>query len=163
MAPDDEGYLSCPSGQPDMQDARIFGVIGGTPAEPRVAYLKKKAEVTPDMLAQLGDLDPTQVFRYAARCESGRCAQYEDGRCSLARRVVGLLPPVVEDLPSCQIRDTCRWYREEAGAACLRCPQVVTLVPQDQNALRQAAYKAAAKPPTQNGCDMDSRLIGGQP
>jgi len=137
-----ESEMSCPSGQPDMQDARIFGVISGTPAQPRVAYLKKKAQVTAEMLAELGDVDPTQVFRYAAKCESGRCAQYENGRCSLAQRIVSLLEPVVADLPSCQIRDTCRWFAEEGGQACLRCPQVVTLVPSDQNALRQAAYKA---------------------
>jgi hypothetical protein len=138
----DESRLSCPSAQPDMQDARIFGVIGGTAAAPRVAYLKKKAEVTPQMLGQLDGLDPTRVFRYSARCESGRCAQYENGRCSLAQRIVTLLEPVVSDLPSCQIRDTCRWFAEEGGQACLRCPQVVTLVPSDQNALRHAAYKA---------------------
>ena len=138
----DEARLSCPSAQPDMQDARIFGVIAGTAAEPRVAYLKKKAEVGPELMAQLGGLDPTQVFRYAARCENGRCAQYEGGRCSLAQRIVSFLEPVVSDLPSCQIRDTCRWFAEEGGAACLRCPQVVTLVPSDQNALRAAAIKA---------------------
>ena len=140
----DEARLSCPSAQPDMQDARIFGVIAGTPAEPRVAYLKRKAQVTPQMLEQLDGLDPTQVFRYAARCENGRCAQYEGGRCSLAQRIVALLPPVVSDLPSCQIRDTCRWFAEEGGASCVRCPQVVTLVPSDQNALRAAALKEDA-------------------
>ena len=140
----DEARLSCPSAQPDMQDARIFGVIAGTPAEPRVAYLKKQAQVTPAMLDQLEGLDPTRVFRYAARCENGRCAQYEGGRCSLAQRIVAQLAPVVSDLPSCQIRDTCRWFAEEAGAACVRCPQVVTLVPSDQNALRAAALKEDA-------------------
>ena len=153
-----DANLTCPSGQPDMQDARIFGVIAGTPAEPRVAYLKKKAEVTPELLAQLDGLDPTRVFRYSARCENGRCAQYEGGRCSLAQRIVAHLEPVVSDLPSCQIRDTCRWFREEGGAACLRCPQVVTLVPSDQNALRHAAYKADA-----HGADADSALMAGQP
>lgn len=134
--------LSCPSAQPDMEEARVFGVIAGTPAEPRVAYLKRKAEVTPEMTAGLGELDPTQVFRFSARCETGRCAQFENGRCSLAQRIVQTLSPVVGDLPSCQIRATCRWFAEEGGEACLRCPQVVTLVPSDQNALRQAAYKS---------------------
>ena len=72
-----ESEMSCPSGQPDMQDAHIFGVISGTPAQPRVAYLKKKAQVSAEMLAGLGDVDPTQVFRYAAKCESGRCARLQ--------------------------------------------------------------------------------------
>lgn len=149
--------LTCPSGQPDMQDAHIFGVIAGTPAEPRVAYLKRTAEVTLEMMAQLEGLDPTRVFRYSARCENGRCAQYEDGRCSLARRIVAQLQPVVSDLPSCQIRATCRWFKEEGGAACLRCPQVVTLTPSGQNALRHAAYKLDAA-----GAEADSALMAGQ-
>ncbi len=85
---DDAPNLSCPSAQPDMEEARVFGVIAGTQAEPRVAYLKRKAEVTPEMTAGLGDLDPTQVFRFSARCETGRCAQFENGRCSLAHRIV---------------------------------------------------------------------------
>jgi hypothetical protein len=144
MAEPDEGRLSCPSAQPDMQDAHIFGVVAGTPAQPRVAYLKRKAEITDELLGQIGDIDPTRVFRYAARCENGRCAQYEGGRCSLAQRIVSVLPPVVDALPSCQIRDTCRWFAEEGREACLRCPQVVTLVPSDQNALRQAALKEDA-------------------
>ena len=90
----------------------------------------------------------SQHFEVAHDCEVKRAQ-----RCSL--RIVGHanrpagdfqplvqnLAPVVSDLPSCQIRDTCRWFAEEGGEACLRCPQVVTLVPSDQNALRQAAYK----------------------
>jgi hypothetical protein len=124
-----------------MEDAHIFGVVEGTAQEPRVAYLKKDARVDEEMLAQLGDLKPTQVFRYAAKCENGRCGQYENGRCSLARRIADLLPPVADALPSCQIRDGCRWFAEIGGAACLRCPQVVTLVPQEQSALRHAALK----------------------
>jgi len=63
MAAPDEARLSCPSAQPDMQDARIFGVVAGTVAEPRLAYLKRKAEVTAEMLRQLEGLDPTQVCR----------------------------------------------------------------------------------------------------
>jgi hypothetical protein len=131
--------LLCPSAQPDMAEARIFGVVGGTAATPEVAYLKSSATVTPEMLEQLGDLDPTHVFRFAARCEEGRCGQYKDGRCSLGQRIAEMLPPVTEALPSCQIRASCRWYEEVGAAACRRCPQVVTIVPMDQAGLREAA------------------------
>jgi hypothetical protein len=131
--------LTCPSAQPDMEDARIFGVVAGTPEVPRVAYLKQRAAVTDEMLDRLGGLAPTQVFRYAARCEESKCAQFDKGCCSLGRRIAEMLPPVTESLPSCQIRPTCRWYAELGGAACLRCPQIVTRVPAGQSALASVA------------------------
>ena len=134
-----DGHLTCPSAQPDMAEARIFGVVAGTPEEPRVAYLKRSATVSEEMLAQLGDLQPTQVFRYAARCEESACAQFENGCCSLGRRIAERLAPVTDALPSCQIRDGCRWFAEIGGSACLRCPQVLTVVPSDQGELARIA------------------------
>lgn len=135
--------MLCPSGQPDMEDAHIFGIVGGSAEQPRIAYLKRNARVTDDMLDQLGDLQPTHVFRFAARCENGRCAQFKDGGCSLGQRIAELLPPVTETLPSCQIRPSCRWFAEQGGAACLRCPQVVTLVPAGEDELAKAALPRA--------------------
>ncbi len=78
---------SCPSAQPDMKDARALGVVSGTPDAPRIAYLKAEARVDEAALAKLGDIDPTHVFRFSARCEEGRCGQFKDGRCSLGARV----------------------------------------------------------------------------
>src|ERR1700741_5468857 len=131
--------LSCPSGQPDMVDAHAFGIVSGTAAEPRIAYLKRDAEITPEMMAQLGDLDPTRVFRFSARCESVNCAQFDGGQCGLGKRIAAQLPPVVAALPSCQIRATCRWHEENGDSICFRCPQVVTVVPPTLTALTMAA------------------------
>ncbi|MBV8687348.1 MAG: nitrogen fixation protein [Alphaproteobacteria bacterium] len=122
-----------------MAEARIFGIVAGTPEEPRVAYLKADASVTGEMVEALGPLQPTQVFRYAARCEESRCAHHDGTRCSLGARIAAMLPPVAATLPSCQIRPTCRWHAEIGGAACLRCPQVVTSVPEAQATLREVA------------------------
>src|SRR5215475_4559746 len=94
---------SCPSAQPDMAGARIFGILTGTPEEPRVAYLKQHAVVDGSMLARLGSIPPTQVFRFAARCEESRCIHFDGSRCSLAQRIVEKLEPVVDALPSCLI------------------------------------------------------------
>ena len=129
--------LQCPSAQPDMEGARIFGLIGGTVEQPRIQYLKKSAVVGKDSMSKVGDIDPTKVFRYAANCEESRCQHFSEGTCSLARRVANQLTPVVDVAPSCQIRNTCRWHAEQGVHACLRCPQVITMIPRRDDALNK--------------------------
>jgi hypothetical protein len=131
--------LSCPSAQPDMEGARVFGVIGESEAEPRVAYLTESAVVDSSHFDRLGPLQPTHVFRFAAKCEESRCAHYSGERCTLVQRIVNCLDPVVDLLPPCLIRPTCRWFAEAGREACLRCPQVVTMIPKGDDRLNQAA------------------------
>ena len=130
---------SCPSAQPDMHEARIFGVLSGTVDEPRVSYLKQEAVIPAAARPDTGGVNPIEAFRFAARCEEGRCGQYAGGRCSLGQRVVEGLPPVIDALPSCTIRPSCRWHAEQGREACLRCPQVVTLIPMGDDPLSRAA------------------------
>lgn len=131
--------LLCPSAQPDMEGARIFGVVSGSPDAPRVAYLAPGLEIDGDVARGLGDLAPTQVFRFAAKCEQGRCCHFEGERCALAQRIVSQLPVVVDLLPVCQVRAGCRWFAEQGGDACRRCPQVITMIPRADDALNHAA------------------------
>jgi hypothetical protein len=134
----------CPSAQPDMSGARIFGVLSGSSGEPRVAYLKPGVRVPNGILAQLGtSLDPTEVFRFAAACEEHRCNHFDGARCRLGERIARELNPVVDALPPCQIRITCRWFAEQGGAVCLRCPQIITRVPADDALSRIAATPTA--------------------
>lgn len=131
--------LDCPSAQPDMAGARIFGLIGGTVEQPRIQYLKKSAVVGKDRESKLGDIDPTKVFRFAATCEQSRCIHFSGETCALAHRVAKQLTPVVDVAPSCQIRNTCRWHAEQGVQACLRCPQVITMIPRRNDALSKVA------------------------
>lgn len=133
---------TCPSAQPDMTDAKVFGVLDGSPEEPRIAYLRADAAVGAEAIAAL-PVDPVSVFRFSARCETSRCAQFDGHACGLGKRIVEGLSPVVDALPLCQIRATCRWYAENGSAACLRCPQVVTLVPRDGSRLSRVAQLKA--------------------
>jgi hypothetical protein len=130
--------LTCPSAQPDMEGARIIGVLSGTPEAPRVAYAPPGVTIALESI-DLGDLPAPQVFRFAATCEQHRCAHFDGARCSLAQRIVAQLPEVVDILPRCQIRLTCRWYAEEGAAACRRCPQVVTMIPRRNDDLNRVA------------------------
>lgn len=134
----------CPSAQPDMKGARVFGVLSGSEEAPRVAYLKPGARIAQSMLARLGNVAPTQVFRFAATCEEGRCTHFDGARCKLGERVATQLVSVVDTLPPCQIRASCRWFAEQGGAVCLRCPQIVTAVSHDDPLSRIAASSDVA-------------------
>jgi hypothetical protein len=124
--PKTEPVLMCPSAQPDMAGARVLGVVGGTTETAQVAYLNEALPVNHQLLASTAPLKPTEVFRFAAHCEGKACRHFDGTNCNLATRIVQILPAVVDALPACLIRPTCRWYQQEGRAACMRCPQVVT-------------------------------------
>jgi hypothetical protein len=121
----DESLL-CPSAQPDMPDATVVGVMGGTAEAPQLAYMVERLSVSEDVLALAGPAKPAEVFRFAAPCEEKACRHFDGARCRLASRIVDLLPAVTGALPPCRIRKSCRWFAQEGREACLRCPQVVT-------------------------------------
>ena len=116
----------CPSARPEWQDSVVFGVVGGTVKEPRIAYLKQPQAVTDELIAKASPVTPTEIFRTAAPCATKSCQHFDGKDCRLAMRIVENFPTVVEELPPCSIRRDCRWWQQEGKAACMRCPQVVT-------------------------------------
>jgi hypothetical protein len=116
----------CPSASPTWPGARVFGVIGGDAATPRVRYLDDLVPASEDLLAATAPVDPGEVLRIAASCAASRCQHFRDSQCGLATNLVQLLPTVTTDLPFCRIRAHCVWFQQEGRAACMRCPQVVT-------------------------------------
>ena len=126
IAPAPQKALLCPSAQPDMEGARVLGVISGSAEQSQVAYLNSNVPVTAGLLAAAAPLKPTEVFRFAAYCEENKCRHFDGSHCQLATRIVQILPAVTDGLPPCLIRAECRWFQQEGKAACMRCPQVVT-------------------------------------
>jgi len=131
--------LLCPSAQPEMKECRVLGVVGGTAERPELAYLNQLLPVTEELLRMAAPVKPTEVFRFAARCEEKACRHFDGASCRLATRIVQILPAVTPGLPACIIRPTCRWYQQEGNAACLRCPQVVTQTYEASDDFRRAA------------------------
>jgi hypothetical protein len=131
----------CPSAQPDWEGAQLFAVVGGTRDRPETAYLDRTADVTPELLALAGPVAPAEVFRFAAPCAGSGCAHFDGGehKCRLAEKTVRLAHAVVDVLPRCAIRSSCRWWQQEGPAACRRCPQVVTVNPAPSPEMRDAA------------------------
>ncbi len=119
--------LMCPSAEPDGAGAVLFGLVVGTPDRPETAYLDEAQPVTPELLRLAEPVAPTEMFRFGARCIRNGCAHYDNARdsCRFGEKTVRLAPVVVHRLPACAIRSSCRWWRQEGRAACMRCPQVV--------------------------------------
>ncbi len=135
----DARRMDCPSAQPDMDNARPLGVLTGHPGEVRIAFFKRDALAGFDWREKFAGPESTHVLRFAAKCEHGKCGHYKDGRCSLGERVRDRLPAVVDVLPPCLIRSTCRWHAEQGDDVCLRCPQVATMVPASERAVAEVA------------------------
>ena len=132
--------ILCPSAQPDMEDARVFGVLIDTPdAGMRVGYLTEAQPITPDIVAASQPAKPAEVLRVAARCMGSGCVHFDGSDCQIAARIISMLDPVVSGLPHCVIRPTCRWFRQEGRAACLRCPQVITELREGTDVQKQVA------------------------
>lgn len=131
--------MRCPSAQPDMQGAQVLGVVGGSVDEPQLSYLNETVPVNAELLAMSGPIKPTEIFRFAAHCEEHACRHFDGSSCRLATRIVQMLPAVSEMLPSCLIRPSCRWFRQEGRAACFRCPQIVTQNCQPSEQMAHAA------------------------
>ena len=132
-------HIDCPSAPVTGQDPRIFGMMTGTPGAVRLGYLTEALPVTEDLIALAGPNDPASVFRIAARCATGGCKHWKDNGCSLAERVVEGLPVVVNALPACQIRSTCRWFRQKGKDACLRCPGIIRDIPNATDLQKEVA------------------------
>ena len=122
-----------------MPGAVVFGVVGGSVAEPRVRYLDEPVPVSPEVLALAEPVSPEEVFRVGAPCAQSACQHFDGARCSLAARLVATVPPVVEVAPACRLRAQCRWWDEQGVAACRLCPLVVTRQHQPRDDVAAAA------------------------
>ena len=108
-----------------MDGAVVFGVVGGSVEQPLVEFLS--TPVPPrDVEALAGEAPLGDIVRIGAACEEQSCVHFDGARCGLGERVATMLPAVVPRLPRCSLRSTCRWFAEQGGAVCLRCPQVIT-------------------------------------
>lgn len=117
----------CPSAQPGMDNCNVLGVVQRDGPKPLLLYLRSPVPATDAVLAMTAPLKPTEVYRLSATCAEHKCPHFDGADCRLAARVVQGLPPAVDALPPCIIRKDCRWFSQEGGAACLRCPEITTV------------------------------------
>jgi len=134
--------LRCPSGRPEFEDSKVFGVVTGVD-RPVVNYLPRPVDQADLGIELPPDVNPAQVFRFTCACAESKCRHFDGSECTLGDRIVRLLPSVTDALPKCSIRGQCRWFRERGRAICLRCPGIVSHDDQPADLVIQAAM-----PPT---------------
>jgi hypothetical protein len=134
----------CPSARPDMEGARVYGVVLGTREMARTAYLDQVRSVNPEMLALSSSVPASEIFRIAAPCVGHKCQHFDGAQCQLVQRIVRILPAVADNLPPCRIRTQCRWWQQEGRAACARCPQIQHEIAMPTEEMVMAAGAGAA-------------------
>ena len=134
-----ERHLLCPSAQPQTPGAVAIGVVDHSQDSPEVGYLESPVPVTEDLLRLTGTVRPTEIFRFAAPCQTSACSHWSGRDCTLVGRIVKLIPPASLKLPTCRVRPECRWYAQSGRSACVRCPSVVTQNEDPDDAMREAA------------------------
>jgi hypothetical protein len=110
-----------------MDNCRVLGVVQQDGPTPRIVYLNELLPATEEVLRLAAPLKPTEVYRLSATCAEHKCPHFDGADCRLATRIVNIMPAVVDSLPPCTIRKDCRWYSQEGGAACRRCPEITTV------------------------------------
>jgi hypothetical protein len=125
----------CPSAPANSPDGMVIGVRQLPLIPLRIKYLPKPEPVTDDVRAAANGVPLESVLRVAAPCAETGCCHW-DGECGLVRKVTRHLPADEEArLPPCRIRANCVWFAQEGRSACARCPQVVTLSPNEHEQL----------------------------
>lgn len=117
--------LRCPSSV-CAEGATLLGVIlpGG-----RVAFAQNEVAVTREFVDIARTVGPPERrFRFSSPCVQQACKQWANDRCSVIDLVIEEAPSAgqAEDLPSCSIRASCRWFAQAGRDACAVCPLVVT-------------------------------------
>jgi hypothetical protein len=131
--------LMCPSAEPEMDGSVIFGMVLGTATAPSLVHFDRVKQIPPELLTLESPVKPTEIFRIAATCIEQGCAHFDGTNCRLTSRIIDELPAVTEQIPTCPIRSTCRWWYQEGAPACQRCQQVV----RDNYYVSQSLYDAA--------------------
>ena len=136
-----QSYARVPN--PTPTDAKVFGVFIDTPqAGMRVGYLTEAQPSRPILSPLPQPARPAEVLRIAVALHGRRMRAFRRVRLQTCHARHQHARPGGSGLPRCVIRPTCRWFRQEGRAACLRCPQVVTELRHGTDLQRQVAGAA---------------------
>ena len=83
-------------------------------------------------------ITPERRYCFTNKCIEGGCKQWNGKDCNVTEKVVQFLDglPIQETLPTCSIRNDCRWYIQKRDVACKTCSLFVTEVVQQDFEIR---------------------------
>jgi hypothetical protein len=122
---DESGTKTCPSARCET-GATLLGIVN---AAGEVSLLGNTMAIDETFVqtAQTGR-SPEQRFRFANKCVKSGCTQWTGTRCGVIDNVLNQIEEKYwkENLPSCAIRPTCRWFSQSGADACRVCTYVIT-------------------------------------
>lgn len=116
----------CPSSRPDMEGARVFGIVGGMADAPQVSYLRQPVPAADLPPAETAPIRLTRFLRFGGGCVQGDCVHFDGAECRLGAAVARIGAGIAERPGFCALRKSCRWYAERGFAACRGCSRIVT-------------------------------------
>lgn len=118
-------HKSCPSA-PMKAGTVLLGIVNQDDEIDFVSNITKINEAF--VQSAKAGISPEKRFRFAGPCVQSGCKQWTGTRCGVIDRVLNSLEEkyIKAHLPSCAIRENCRWFAQSGAKACGVCPAVIT-------------------------------------
>ena len=105
-------------------------LIGIKNDQEEMDILEEPIKITEDIYEQLkaANSRPEKAVRVANKCITSGCKQWTGDKCGVIDEMLGKVEEgyLKDQLPTCAIRSTCRWYSQQKELACKVCPLVTT-------------------------------------
>ena len=125
MSDQSKKQMLCPSAE--CQDGAIL--LGIVQRDQTVSFLSTTLIINQEFvqISKLGR-SPKKRFRFSNSCIKYSCNQWIGERCGVIDKLTEIVgkEKKADPLPSCSIREECRWFEQCGSAACSICPQIVT-------------------------------------
>jgi hypothetical protein len=117
--------IMCPS-YTCKPGSKLLGVRGN---DGKVSILPEALLIDQDFIDKV-NADPVpseQRFRFTNKCITSGCSQWTGKECGVIEEVVKYHDrlPDEDKLPTCSIRQNCRWFLQKAELACKVCPHIL--------------------------------------
>lgn len=117
---------TCPSAQ-FKKGSLLIGVRN---EKDEMDILENPIKVNQEIHDQLSEpgTKPEKALRFANKCVQSGCKQWTGTKCGVIDKVLNDIEENFRKatLPTCAIRDTCRWFSQRGAEACKVCPMVTT-------------------------------------
>jgi len=116
----------CPSSRL-TKGASLLGIRND---EGKMDILEEPLLITKELYNQFQahDTAPEKALRFTNKCIQSGCKQWTGSKCGVIENILEKVERkfMKDQLPSCAIRNPCRWHNQRGPEACKVCPLVTT-------------------------------------